>query len=103
MSDVDRRGEEHEHAWAELTFINFFKFILIAWTVGVISGFGFFAIGIYTTVYQGLLTSIWLFMLAYPYLDILGIIMLILFVYIMVKINSPKRKKPKSLILNRFN
>lgn len=93
MADPDRRGEEHEHAWAELTFINFFKFLLIAWTVGVFCGLGFLAVGVYTTVYQGLLGSIWLFMQAYPALDALGIIFLVLFVYVMVKINGPKRKK----------
>jgi ABC-type proline/glycine betaine transport system permease subunit len=93
MADPDRRGEEHEHAWAELTFINFFKFILIAWAVGIVCGVGFFAIGIYTTIYQGLLGSVWLFMQAYPALDVFGIALLVLFVYVMVKINGPKRKK----------
>lgn len=94
MADVDRRGEEHEHAWAELTFINFIKFLVMAWTVGVFSGFIFFAIGVYTTVYQGFLGALWLFMQNNIPLDIFGFSLLGVMIFVLVKINRPKKKVP---------
>jgi uncharacterized membrane protein len=90
---VERRGDRGDHAWAELTWIKFVKFMCISWVAGVLSGLVFFAIGAYTTIYHGILAALGAFVSAYPYVTAGALVFGCLIIYVGIKVDRHGRRR----------